>query len=156
MRDDKFNLLLELAETALKEEGLVWQRVAQKNCKHVCTSLHIRAGVAVIEYSVRTAKWHTTQKDPGVKKSKGVGIYSAMKSAKSRLKMHKERKKVIALEKKRVKRYNKETEANLLFKLKKAEQYFDEGNSASKAARMATAEYRAVKEHLVKLKKMKG
>lgn len=157
MKQDHLDVLRQIAEVAITKAGFGFQRMTADGCNLKNHILRIDIGHIYYDYNVRTAKWCIVGKKDHVcgKLTQGMGISNALVSAKNRKEMHKPVLLAKKLDAKRAKQYKKETPANLLFKLKQAEKYFNEGNSASKAARMAKADYRAVKAHLLENKLIK-
>lgn len=131
-------------ETLLLESGIPFKRIpAPANSKKDYVGLIIDAKSCEIHYFFKKGIWRTRG---ALHNGKGVGIKSAIKSARARM----ERDKVNVVEVRREKRYRKKTPANLLYKLELATKYYSEGNSMSKSARLADVDYRAFKQHMEK------
>lgn len=153
MKVAHFMTLVQVAELAIKQACLTFTHHKVEGATRLpFTYIRINAGTDYdVLYHVKHGSWmtvkkHTTIRVPGSRKGKSV--HSAIRSAKTRLEQCKPKVQALTQAKKREKRYNKQTPANLLHKLTRARQLYTQDNmSMSKAARLAGIDYETFKDY---------
>lgn len=138
------------AENALRGAKITFKEVEDRTNSLLSVSLghggkiilNLSTGRFIIELKENLSWLHKTRK-----KSGAGGVQSVIAKAKRIMKDIKKRERKMSAEL-REKAYNKETKANLLYKLQEAEKNYKAGMSMSKAARLTNVEYQAFKDYI--------